>query len=88
MTNLSNESSDPESLDLSGLRILVVEDSWQLGIAMSSLTRLLQASASVATQPSRPPPAKIGPGKAAPAMGPGDGLPGSQASVPIHDDAA
>jgi DNA-binding response OmpR family regulator len=29
--------SDGESLDLSGVRILIVEDSWQLGIALKSL---------------------------------------------------
>jgi CheY-like chemotaxis protein len=44
--NLSNDSSNPESLDLSGLRILVVEDSWQLGMAMTSLLRALGAEVS------------------------------------------
>jgi len=42
----SNESSNPESLDLSGLRILVVEDSWQLGMAMTSLLSALGAEVS------------------------------------------
>src|ERR1041385_8661213 len=46
MMNLSNESSAPESLDLSALRILVVEDSWQLGMAMSSLLRAWGAEVS------------------------------------------
>ena len=46
MMNMSNESSDPESLDLSGLRILIVEDSWQLGMAMSGLLRALGAEVS------------------------------------------
>ena len=32
-----NELSDAESLDLSGVRILVVEDSWQLAMALKSL---------------------------------------------------
>jgi CheY-like chemotaxis protein len=44
--NPSNESSNPESLDLSGLRILVVEDSWQLGMAITSLLRALGAEVS------------------------------------------
>jgi len=32
-----NEFSDAESVDLSGVRILVVEDSWQLAMALKSL---------------------------------------------------
>jgi len=32
-----NEFFDAESLDLSGVRILVVEDSWQLAMALKSL---------------------------------------------------
>ena len=44
--NLSSESSGPESLELSGLRILVVEDSWQLGIAIASLLKALGAEVS------------------------------------------
>jgi CheY-like chemotaxis protein len=33
----ANEFRNADALDLSGLRILVVEDSWQLGIALKSL---------------------------------------------------
>jgi CheY-like chemotaxis protein len=39
----SNEFSDAESLDLSGVRILVVEDSWQLAMALKSLLQALGA---------------------------------------------
>jgi CheY-like chemotaxis protein len=42
----SSESSNLESPDLSGLRILVVEDSWQLGTAITSLLRALGAEVS------------------------------------------
>ncbi len=42
----SNEFSDLESSDLSGVRILVVEDSWQLGMAMASLLKALGAEVS------------------------------------------
>ncbi len=42
----ANEFSDLESSDLSGVRILVVEDSWQLGIAMASLLKALGAEVS------------------------------------------
>lgn len=44
--NESNESSDPASLDLTGVRILVVEDSWQLGMALTNLLRELGAEVS------------------------------------------
>jgi len=33
----ANDFSAAESFDLSGIRILIVEDSWQLGIALKSL---------------------------------------------------
>jgi CheY-like chemotaxis protein len=36
-------SSDPASLNLSGVRILVVEDSWQLGTAVTDLLKDLGA---------------------------------------------
>lgn len=42
----SSESSDFECLDLSGVRILVVEDSWQLAIAITSLLKSLGAEVS------------------------------------------
>jgi CheY-like chemotaxis protein len=38
--------SDVDGLELSGLRILVVEDSWQLGMAMTSLLKALGAEVS------------------------------------------
>ncbi len=37
------EASQPDSLELGGLRILVVEDSWQLGMAMANLLRAFGA---------------------------------------------
>ena len=39
----SDEFSDAESLDLRGVRILVVEDSWQLAMALKSLLMALGA---------------------------------------------
>jgi CheY-like chemotaxis protein len=39
----SDASSNPESLTLGGVRILVVEDSWQLGTAMTDLLNDLGA---------------------------------------------
>jgi CheY-like chemotaxis protein len=44
--NSSNEFSDAESLDLRGVRILVVEDSWQLAMALKSLLMALGAEVS------------------------------------------
>lgn len=44
--NVSNQSSDAEPPELSGVRILVVEDSWQLGIAITSLLKALGAEVS------------------------------------------
>jgi CheY-like chemotaxis protein len=44
--NSATESSGPEFLDLSGVRILVVEDSWQLGKAIASLLTSLGAEVS------------------------------------------
>jgi len=46
--NSSNtgEFSDAESLDLRGVRILVVEDSWQLAMALKSLLMALGADVS------------------------------------------
>jgi len=44
--NPSSESSDSEFLDLSGVRLLVVEDSWQLGMAIASLLKELGAEVS------------------------------------------
>jgi CheY-like chemotaxis protein len=41
--NSSNTFSGPEPLDLSGVRILVVEDSWQLGTAVADLLNDLGA---------------------------------------------
>jgi CheY-like chemotaxis protein len=41
-----NEFSDGESPDLSGVRILVVEDSWQLAMALKSLLQALGAEVS------------------------------------------
>ena len=41
-----NEFSDAESLDLSGVRILVVEDSWQLAMALKSLLQACGADVS------------------------------------------
>jgi CheY-like chemotaxis protein len=41
--NPSNKSSGPDDLDLTGVRILVVEDSWQLGMAFTSLLKALGA---------------------------------------------
>jgi CheY-like chemotaxis protein len=40
------EFSDAESLDLSGVRILVVEDSWQLAMALKSLLQACGAEVS------------------------------------------
>ena len=42
----ANEFSGAESLDLSGLRILVVEDSWQLAMALKSLLQAYSADVS------------------------------------------
>jgi DNA-binding response OmpR family regulator len=42
----SDEFSDAESLDLRGVRILVVEDSWQLAMALKSLLLALGAEVS------------------------------------------
>jgi CheY-like chemotaxis protein len=44
--NPSNESSDPEPPNLSGVRILIVEDSWQISMAMTSLLEELGAEVS------------------------------------------
>ena len=46
--NSSNGGNSPEaeSLDLSGVRILVVEDSWQLAIALKSLLQACGADVS------------------------------------------
>jgi CheY-like chemotaxis protein len=41
-----DEFSDAESLDLSGVRILVVEDSWQLAMALKSLLQACGADVS------------------------------------------
>jgi CheY-like chemotaxis protein len=41
-----NERAEAESLDLSGVRVLVVEDSWQLGVAMRSLLQAYGAEVS------------------------------------------
>jgi CheY-like chemotaxis protein len=41
-----NEFSDADSLDLSGVRILVVEDSWQLAMALKSLLQACGAEVS------------------------------------------
>ena len=41
--NPSSESSGPESLDSSGVRILLVEDSWHLGKALKSLLQSCDA---------------------------------------------
>jgi len=40
----NNGSIDPETAGLSGLRILVVEDSWNVGVAMKRLLQALGAS--------------------------------------------
>ena len=42
----SNDRAEPDSLDLSGVRVLVVEDSWQLGVAMRSLLQAYGAEVS------------------------------------------
>ena len=44
--NPSSESSESKPFDLSGFRILVVEDSWQIGVAMTSLLKDLGAEVS------------------------------------------
>src|SRR5262249_47329896 len=44
--NVSKQSSDPEPLELGGVRILVVEDSCQLGIAVANLLKTLGAEVS------------------------------------------
>jgi CheY-like chemotaxis protein len=44
----SNDGIESESVDLAGVRVLVVEDSWQLGVAMRSL---LQAYGAEVTGP-------------------------------------
>ena len=41
-----NEGVETESLDLAGVRVLVVEDSWQLGVAMRSLLQAYGAEVS------------------------------------------
>jgi DNA-binding NtrC family response regulator len=41
--NSSNAYDSPESADLTGLCILVVEDSWQIGMAMKNLLTALGA---------------------------------------------
>jgi DNA-binding NtrC family response regulator len=38
-----DETSGAESLNLRGMRVLLVEDSWQLGMALKSLLRSLDA---------------------------------------------
>ena len=43
MTPLNGETPDAESLNLRGIRVLLVEDSWQLGMALKSLLRSLDA---------------------------------------------
>jgi CheY-like chemotaxis protein len=40
----NNGSIDPETADLAGLRILLVEDSWNVGVAMKRLLQVLGAS--------------------------------------------
>jgi len=42
----TGDFSDAESLDLSGVRILVVEDSWQLAMALKSLLQACGAEVS------------------------------------------
>jgi len=42
----TDDFSDAESLDLSGVRILVVEDSWQLAMALKSLLQSCGAEVS------------------------------------------
>ena len=44
--NSSNDSSDSEPLELSGVRIVVVEDSWQISVAMAGLLKDLGAEVS------------------------------------------
>jgi len=43
MTPFNGETPDAESLNLRGIRVLLVEDSWQLGMALKSLLRSLDA---------------------------------------------
>ena len=45
LMTLSNTPNpqEPELVDLTGVRILVVEDSWHIGIALESLLRALGA---------------------------------------------
>ncbi len=42
----TNEFSDGKSLELDGVRILVVEDSWQIGVAVASLLKACGADVS------------------------------------------
>jgi DNA-binding response OmpR family regulator len=42
----ADESSDPDTLNLSGVRILIVEDSWQVGMALATFLRSLGAEVS------------------------------------------
>jgi DNA-binding NtrC family response regulator len=43
MTPFNGETSDFDSLNLRGMRVLLVEDSWQLGMALKSLLRSFDA---------------------------------------------
>src|SRR5262244_4309499 len=43
MTPFNGETPDAESLNLRGMRVLLVEDSWQLGMALKSLLRSFDA---------------------------------------------
>jgi DNA-binding NtrC family response regulator len=43
MTPFNGETSDFDSLNLRGMRVLLVEDSWQLGMALKSLLRSFEA---------------------------------------------
>jgi|SRR5215472_8656145 len=42
----STDRAEADALDLSGVRVLVVEDSWQLGVAMRSLLQAYGAEVS------------------------------------------
>ena len=46
MSSSGHDPSGAESLDLTGMRILVVEDSWHIGIALKSLLEALGADVS------------------------------------------
>ncbi len=39
----SNDDEPPDAADLSGVRVLVVEDSWHIGVALKSLLRAMGA---------------------------------------------